>query len=987
MLTPQEQQELALLEQEELNYQSNIGRQPQGGLTPQEQAELKFLEKEEAEMQKVQVNELMQTTGDPTQSLEKMGFQFKETPSIGPLQTALEFFGRGLTYDNLAKLQAINEIQDAQNKTNPLMLISGKAKEVTDKTQQGTITPQDVLELEQYLNNPEIDAYLESQGFKLPERSVQDIEAENIRRQELGRSQNPLAATLGEIPGIATEAIATGGIAPTAKKAIPRLGQMAALGGAAGFLQRPTGEDTPYYTEEDTVQKRLQQAGLGAGLGPSLDVGFKGVGLLEESLAKYAPKISEFGKQKMRNILAVFTNMNPEILDRYTKRIVDINNAPSKKELARDINILVQDLVEDYNTKKLNKEQALQAFNELRDATKLDLDSAQRKLQIAFEGTKEELSEKADLTDITNTILDAKQELKEDIIAGSSRSFDALEKGQQLTLPEQRQAALLEQSYPKIKQRNDLLEQRRAIENQLTGIENNKGITLVGGPEDTNRAQLMNAIDEIDKQVKQITIDANNDLKNALPKGEKLQPGKPTLGVIYTSKNGETSIMLPGGGGRFARINDTSKINTDIQEGSIVKVVFSGTGGTRVAKSITEPDKVMIESRPILNIIEDQINDLYIRKPQMGDEGKAFGTLKKKAIKSLEQAKEDLAELGDNITPQELKKIIQSLDQDITFIEQKGVFSDPINAAMANIRKNLSENLKNKFPEFRRVMEDVNEKTQLLTSLNKHFRDEGATISKLKNITSSNNKPAKDSLIMLGDKIGINFDEIVDEAGRFRRLTKTPLGQMKLREGLPEYKEVKKLQQQLKKPNKKKLDNAIKELQDVEDQLRKVKAFITDKDVSPEKIEKQIESYISSKSNKEAFRKLGKLSTQDFVKVMDDVATREKFFKGATTGSRNVNLFMGTLLGIGGAASSIVTGALGATGAGILLTAGGAIGALVDKFGPRVAKGIIDGSVKLMNMKRQINRATIGQLKIPKESRDYLMQILIRPTIRKENKE
>jgi|DEB0MinimDraft_10_1074344.scaffolds.fasta_scaffold00044_26 hypothetical protein len=73
MLTPEEEKELALLEQEEAQFQ-----QMNTGLTPEEEAELAQLEAEEAQMSNFQI--------DPTQEAD-LGFALRSRFAIEPLQT------------------------------------------------------------------------------------------------------------------------------------------------------------------------------------------------------------------------------------------------------------------------------------------------------------------------------------------------------------------------------------------------------------------------------------------------------------------------------------------------------------------------------------------------------------------------------------------------------------------------------------------------------------------------------------------------------------------------------------------------------------------------------------------------------------------------------------------------------------------------------------------------------------------------------------
>jgi hypothetical protein len=105
--------------------------------------------------------------------------------------------------------------------------------------------------------------------------------------------------------------------------------------------------------------------------------------------------------------------------------------------------------------------------------------------------------------------------------------------------------------------------------------------------------------------------------------------------------------------------------------------------------------------------------------------------------------------------------------------------------------------------------------------------------------------------------------------------------------------------------------------------------------------------------------KLSQLSDQDFVREIENMSIATDFEKAFQIGSRNVNLWTVLGAGTGGFVGGPFLGSIG----------GAAIGALIDKHGPKAAKRILE---QVVSIKGLPSVQKISKLDLPKDIKTEL---------------
>jgi len=308
--------------------------------------------------------------------------------------------------------------------------------------------------------------------------------------------------------------------------------------------------------------------------------------------------------------------------------------------------------------------------------------------------------------------------------------------------------------------------------------------------------------------------------------------------------------------------------------------------------------------------------------------------------------------VGDemNISASEIKRIIQDIDTDVSsWNAAAGSFDDAFNKSLKELRGNLSSRLKDQFPTYKIQMERVAEDAGLLSKVSKEFGDESRALSRLSNIAKPIAKPQREMLAKLGAKTGKDFTSPIEEYIQTQRTLKSRIRKEDIRKGLRPYAEVQKIKAQealIKRQRKPKV---------LQEQLRASKQFeATQKAmrgyVKADELKKRFTGWTTTSSEgrikaimggqievRKRLKELGKMSSKDFEKMVDDLRVKEAFDKDITRGSKNVNLWQ--MLGYG------LTG--GAFGGAPGVIFGGLFGAAVDKYGPKMAQKILIATSKI----------------------------------------
>jgi hypothetical protein len=333
-----------------------------------------------------------------------------------------------------------------------------------------------------------------------------------------------------------------------------------------------------------------------------------------------------------------------------------------------------------------------------------------------------------------------------------------------------------------------------------------------------------------------------------------------------------------------------------------------------------------------------------------------FGPEDKKAIAALGGMLEDFNKLPDFMPLKKAKDLTKKIDRIVEYDLDIGSFDNPASIALKEIRSSLRKTLGELSPEYDKAMKEIVAPLgSLRERASKLFRTREQALSRMLHINTDANQITREVLSEIGEATGKDFIAPIQTFLSSKKTLASERALEQLYQGLPEYKEMAKAEELFKtfkdlapaqEASKLALmsDQAM-QLQKAEASLQAAKA-----ELEPFKIftemnsQSRIQSVIrgSNAEVKKRMADLSKLSDQDFLKMIDDSAVKADFFKDATRGSKNTNLWaiLGTGFGAGALSGDPITGIL--TGG-----AGAIFGQLVDRYGTQMAKYILDGVSKM----------------------------------------
>ena len=330
-----------------------------------------------------------------------------------------------------------------------------------------------------------------------------------------------------------------------------------------------------------------------------------------------------------------------------------------------------------------------------------------------------------------------------------------------------------------------------------------------------------------------------------------------------------------------------------------------------------------------------------------------------KAATSIQKYADRLEQFGDELSFPELKGIVKSLDNDISYLVNQNDFGNAKDGAAAKLRKEISELLKDSVPEYKEAMKDVADNAQLLSEINKFAKTPERLRSTMGRINTPANIDKRKAIQKLGDKLNVDYNAPLERSAKTQQMLKSPAELRKLKAGLKEAKtleQIRKTGAHKLKVSEAKLKDADKKLKDALESFNSVKVLRD----APNRTITSIRN-----KNKKALQAISKLKDEDFVRMVDDAYILDQFTKHAERGSRNVNLF--TMIGLG-------IGLLGGGGINPGSAAVGAMmGATVDKFGPQITQKIIDNVIRLKSIPTP---SIIRKMNIPKNAQDWLIDQL-----------
>ena len=339
---------------------------------------------------------------------------------------------------------------------------------------------------------------------------------------------------------------------------------------------------------------------------------------------------------------------------------------------------------------------------------------------------------------------------------------------------------------------------------------------------------------------------------------------------------------------------------------------------------------------------------------------------------------------------QQIKKVIQSIDRDVKQWElSAGAFDTDYGRQLKAFRNSLDETLKTNFPEYKAQMVGVAEDASLLGQASKKFGKPDRAITRLGGLDRTSAKYDLETVKALAAKEGGDLPQAIDDMTRAQRTLKSPLRMEDVKRSLPEASALRDAEmraaaaKRLAKPNlvkeaiKKnaasfKLKSADQKLKAQKELFSRLKSF---GEQGAENKLKQVAR--GRKFAEQQLRELSKFADEDLVEAVKATQDAAAFDKTMFSGSRNVNLW--AMLGALGQ-SATGKGGLGAAAGGVFagpvgMAIGATIGALLDNYGPRVTKQILDGIIKI---KGPISEIAISKMNLPPNVKDDLAKQFLR---------
>jgi hypothetical protein len=401
-----------------------------------------------------------------------------------------------------------------------------------------------------------------------------------------------------------------------------------------------------------------------------------------------------------------------------------------------------------------------------------------------------------------------------------------------------------------------------------------------------------------------------------------------------------------------------------------------------------QPDDVLDSVEQVKRQVSDlseqsyQILEDYPGKFDISDLPKQIGALQKGLkVEGTLMSKDSQAAFGvlqrwkDNLSGKgfvkgpAVKAIIQEIDSDLRLAGDRmaGEYSDKTYNALMGMRQILDNKIKDPkygVPFYKEVMQDVAALNVLRGELSKTFGRRESVVSKLARIDNPNLKREQELLFQLGELSGKDFKTPIQEYSVLKAQGRTPVSQEAAKQTLPEFQTLQTaaraegitrspkfgLAQATaiaeKGPEAQAVRSAQKLVEDSLSNLQKAKGALEPyKGLTPKNTEGFVKELIGNPRNGIEKRKLakalGELTEDDFMTMVDALRTKEAFSREITQGSRNTNMWRDML----GAVIGFLTG--GGEGALAGYGVGAAVGAITDKYGPRMTRNVLDGMLKI----------------------------------------
>lgn len=357
--------------------------------------------------------------------------------------------------------------------------------------------------------------------------------------------------------------------------------------------------------------------------------------------------------------------------------------------------------------------------------------------------------------------------------------------------------------------------------------------------------------------------------------------------------------------------------------------------------------KLSVDLKPVLSEIDDGLKSLMVGGTPVSNSASS-------SVADLTRLRERLAQIpGGKITLEDAKRIIQQIDKDQVFVQEKGSFAPEADAVKARIRYLIDDNLKEMVPAYREKMKQVAQDTDLLSDMSRGYKTESSILGKLQSLKTEKGRLIEQPILRrFQQATGINFQQDLDDYLKVRDILDSPTELEKLKKTLPSYEqyvaeEVKRkvlsnpkiTREQLgtvqKGPDQRELKTYEDQLLKAEFELEKMKGWST---LNSEGRLKSIQQDRNNIQNKKVLQylsdKQGRTGDDSYEAQLERMRIKEAFDKASTNGSRN------TLLG------SVVGGTVGLLGGPVGGGIGGVAGAIggyaLDKYSGQAFRGVLD---------------------------------------------
>jgi hypothetical protein len=295
----------------------------------------------------------------------------------------------------------------------------------------------------------------------------------------------------------------------------------------------------------------------------------------------------------------------------------------------------------------------------------------------------------------------------------------------------------------------------------------------------------------------------------------------------------------------------------------------------------------------------------------------------------------------------EAKRLIQGIDKITEYSPMLGSFDKAKNLAFKGVRARLDDSLKENVPAYRSQMAELAPEAKLLDEANAAFGSPEVAVGKLGRLNTPRGEFDRATLAQLELAVGKPgmITREADEFAKAQRILKNPQALRQIEQSLPEYQMLRRAQADVARRNprwtRQQVEQATtKQRRTLAEAVgRRIFAqnrYAPFRGLAPGSTESRIRSVMRPRGSVESrkmLERLGKETGQDFVQMAEDRAVLESFDKGAGQGAANT-LFWGIL----GLATGGIPGALG----------GAAFGRqVIDAYGPKVGKALLDGVVKI----------------------------------------